>query len=66
MPKGTDIPTTLAEFIPQYYLSPLRNGDISERIMTGECLTNRLWIQGALLASGLNRALVISEQKRAP
>lgn len=66
IPTGTDLPTTLAEFIPQYYLSPLRNGNIPKRIIISERLTDRLWIQRAL-ESGLNRVLlVISNQKHAP
>lgn len=65
MPEGTNLSTALSEFIPQYYLSPLRNGDIPERIVMSERLTDRLWIQGAL-ASGLNRSLTISDQKRTP
>ena len=65
MPRGTDLSTALVEFIPQYYLSPLRNGDIPERIVMSERLTDRLWIQGALV-TGLNRKLVISDQKRTP
>ncbi|WP_040939716.1 excinuclease ABC subunit UvrC [Coxiella burnetii] len=64
-PLGTTLQTALVEFIPQYYLSPLRNGDIPERIVTSEPLEDRLWIQRAL-SSGLNRKLAITDQKRAP
>lgn len=65
MPKGVTVQTALAEFIPQYYLSPLRNGDIPERIVTSEPLPERLWIQRAL-SSSLQRKLVITDQRRAP
>lgn len=58
--------TALAEFIPQYYLSSLRNADIPDRIVTSEFLDHRLWIQQALSAS-LNRKLTITANyKRAP
>lgn len=65
MPNGVTVQTALAEFIPQYYLSPLRNGEIPARIVTSEPLPERLWIQRAL-SSSLQRKLVITDQKRAP
>lgn len=65
MPKGITIQAALAEFIPQYYLSPLRNGNIPERIITSEPLSDRMWIQQAL-SSSLQRKLLITDQKCAP
>ena len=65
MPKEITMQAALAEFIPQYYLSPLRNGDIPERIVTSESLPDRMWIQRAL-SSSLQRKLLIIDQKRSP
>ncbi|MFW0079348.1 MAG: excinuclease ABC subunit UvrC [Coxiella endosymbiont of Haemaphysalis qinghaiensis] len=65
MPKEITIQEALAEFIPQYYLSPLRNGNIPERIITSEPLPDRVWIQRALSFS-LQRKLLITDQKCAP
>ena len=65
MPKGITTQAALAEFIPQYYLSPLRNGNIPERIITSEPLPDRMWIQNAL-SSSLQRKLLIIDQKCAP
>lgn len=47
-PSDTDIPTALSEFIPQYYLSPLRGNTIVERIILSASLPDREWIQDAL------------------
>lgn len=66
MPKGITLQTVLSEFIPQYYLSPLRNGDIPEEIVTNEPLPDRLWIQQALSASLQRKIVIITNQKHAP
>ena len=61
-PKETDLKMALSSFIPQYYLSPLRNGNIPEQIVLGEVLEDRLWIQNALREK-LSSRLRISDRK---
>lgn len=62
IPKGADIKSALAAFIPQYYLNPMRNDDIPERIILAEPLEERQWVQNALREK-LKSKLVISDRK---
>lgn len=48
VPPGIDIKSVLSEFIPQYYLSPMRGGTPIEKIVVSETLPDRNWIQSAL------------------
>lgn len=47
-PAGTTLQHALNEFIPQYYLSPLRGDAVVERVVMSELLPDRVWIQNAL------------------
>lgn len=62
VPKGADIKSALAAFIPQYYLSPMRSDDIPERIILAEPLQDRQWVQNAL-RDKLKSKLTISDRK---
>ncbi len=65
MPRETSVQDALTAFISQYYLSPLRNDDIPERVIVSERLPDRVWIQNAL-SNALVHKLIITDQKRAP
>ncbi len=60
-PPDIHIFDALAEFIPQYYLSPLRGEKAVERIVTSEKLVDREWIQNALQAQ-LESKIVITDR----
>jgi len=60
-PPDTSMFDALAEFIPQYYLSPLRGDKVVQRIVTSEKLVDREWIQSALQAQ-LESKIVITDR----
>ena len=62
IPMNMDVKTALSEFIPQYYLSPLRGEAIVERIVLSEPIADRVWIQQALQEK-LGKKLIISDRK---
>lgn len=63
-PPDTSVFDALAEFIPQYYLSPLRGEIVVQRIVTSEKLADREWMQSALQA-GLGSKIMISDRHSA-
>lgn len=62
IPKGVTSQSALAAFIPQYYLSPLRNGNFPERIILSEPLEERMWIQNALREKLQNKLIIIDRR----
>jgi len=63
VPMHHEVMDVLSEFIPQYYLSPLR-GDIAiERIVLPAAITDKAWLQDALREQ-LGRQLQLSTQAR--
>lgn len=60
-PPDTSISDALSEFIPQYYLSPLRGDQVVQRIVTSEKLADREWVQSALQAQ-LESKIVITDR----
>ncbi len=64
IPPGTTPQQALAEFIPQYYLSPLRGDAVVERIVVAEALPDRAWMQNALQEK-LGNKLQITDRKLA-
>lgn len=62
VPIGTDKQSALAEFIPQYYLSPMRGDKAVDRIVLGEKLPDRALIEKALLTQ-LQYKITISDRK---
>jgi excinuclease ABC subunit C len=60
-PPDTTMSDALAEFIPQYYLSPLRGEKAVQRIVTSEKLVDREWIQSALQTQ-LESKIVITDR----
>src|SRR5262249_77464 len=59
---GTDRQNALSEFIPQYYLSPMRGEKSVERIVISEKLPDRALIEKALLQY-LQYSITISDRK---
>ena len=48
VPHGIEPADALVEFIPQYYLSPLRGEQQIEKVITSHVLADKLWLQSAL------------------
>lgn len=48
VPVGTEPANALAEFIPQYYLSPMRGEHVIKRIILSQTLPDKSWIEDAL------------------
>lgn len=48
VPPNTEAKNVLSAFITQYYLSPMRGDHIVDRIVLGEHLDDRIWIQDVL------------------
>jgi excinuclease ABC subunit C len=63
VPHAADRQEVLNEFIPQYYLSPLRGDMRIDRIVLTEKLPEKDWIQSALQEK-LGYAIVIHERKQ--
>jgi len=61
-PKGTNLQSAMSAFIPQYYLSPMRNDNIPDRVILSEPLEDRAWVQNALREK-LKTKLIISDRK---
>lgn len=57
-PPDISLSEALAEFIPQYYLSPLRGEKAVQRIITSEKLVDREWIQSALQTQLASKMLI--------
>lgn len=62
VPAGTELQAALAEFIPQYYLSPLRGEQRIERLVISVSLVEREWIQAALQEQ-LGYKIILSDRK---
>jgi len=62
VPIGTDLLQALSEFIPQYYLSPMRGEKVVQRIVLTEKLVDRQWIESALQQQ-LEYKIAISDRK---
>lgn len=65
MPKDTSIDEALTAFLAQYYLSDLRKDNWPARVLLGEKLKERIWVERAL-SQKLNQTFRISDQKRLP
>jgi len=63
-PKDTDLQTILLEFVPQYYLSPLRGDEVIDQIVLSENLPEKLWIQNALREK-FGKGFTIIDRKKA-
>ena len=63
IPKDTDLQTILSEFIPQYYLSPLRGEEVIDQIILSEKLSEKRWMQNAL-QEALGKGFKIIDQKK--
>ncbi len=64
IPAQTDAQAALSAFIPQYYLNPVRAGNIPQRLILSVSLSDRQWIQDAL-QNELKCKLHISDRKLA-
>ncbi len=64
-PPNILIHEALEEFLPQYYLSPLRGDNLPQRIAIAENLTDRHWIENAL-SIHLGQKIQVSLSQRAP
>lgn len=62
-PKDIDIQTILLEFIPQYYLSPLRGEETVDQIILSEKLPEKRWVQNALQEK-LGKDFLIFDRKK--
>lgn len=60
MPVGADHEEVLSAFIPQFYLSPLRGDVIVERIVIGEKIPDKEWIEN-VLHEQLGKKIIISD-----
>jgi excinuclease ABC subunit C len=63
-PADIDIKTALSEFIPQYYLSPLRGDVLVNRIILSESIEDKDWLQNGLNAA-LAKKIIITDRKLA-
>lgn len=48
VPKDTSLETVMMEFIPQYYLSPLRGEQAVDEVIVNIKLSEKAWLQSAL------------------
>lgn len=48
VPKDTSLETVLTEFLPQYYLSPLRGDEEIDEVVVNTKLPEKQWLQNAL------------------
>ena len=62
VPAEITISQALADFIPQYYLNPVRRNDTPERIIVNENIIECEWIQNALQKK-LNKKIIITDKK---